>query len=340
MCYLKTLNLFLIPLCLRAQRNTLKCAIGSCISILASDPSDSVPCAAVFDLFEPVSLMALEYVVGQIKPSAISLWHCPASLFSPSIGQSFLAIINGSLSSGVVPQSFKHAVVQPLLNKPGLDPGMLANYRPISKLPFFFQKSWKKFSMLSWNPSWMSMMSWRTSSLGFKTQHSMESVLLSVFSDILLAVDSGDYVILDLLDLTVAFDTVDHNILVSQLQHLVGICGSTLDWFRSYLAGRTMCVSLGGSESRSAPLSYGVPHGSILGPLLFSLYLLPLGSILWKHGISFHCYANKNQNYVPVKKKDAFCLKPLLLCLEDIKACMSLNFLKSNPASPPSHVSS
>lgn len=63
--------------------------------------------------------------------------------------------------------------------------------------------------------------------------------------------------ILVLLDLTAAFDTVDHNILVSQLQHLVGICGSALDWFRSYLAGKTMCVSLGGSDSHSAPLSYG-----------------------------------------------------------------------------------
>uniref|UniRef100_A0A671UVC7 Reverse transcriptase domain-containing protein n=1 Tax=Sparus aurata TaxID=8175 RepID=A0A671UVC7_SPAAU len=90
-----------------------------------------------------------------------------------------------------------------------------------------------------------------------------------------------------------------------------------------------MCVRLGGSESRSAPLSYGVPQGSILGPLLFSLYLLPLGSILRKHGICFHFYADDSQIYVPLKKKNA-CLKPLLLCLEDIKAWMSLNFLKFN----------
>ena len=94
--------------------------------------------------------------------------------------------------------------------------------------------------------------------------------------------------ILVLLDLTAAFDTVDRNISVSSLQHPVGISGSALNWFRSYLEGRSMCVRLGGSESHSAPLSYGVPQGSILGPLLFSLYLLLLGSILRKHGISFH----------------------------------------------------
>ena len=173
------------------------------------------------------------------------------------------------------------------------------------------------------------MVSWRFQS-GFKTLHSTETALLRVFNDILLANDSGDYVVLVLLDLTAAFDTVDHDILVSRLQHLVGICGTALEWFRSYLADRTMCVSLGGSESRSAPLSYGIPQGSILGPLLFSLYLLPLGSILRKHGISFHCYADDSQIYVPLKKKDALSVKPLLLCLEDIKAWMSLNFLKCN----------
>ena len=94
------------------------------------------------------------------------------------------------------------------------------------------------------------------------------------------------------------------------------------------MSDRTMCVSLGGSESRSALLSYGFPQGSILGPLLFSLYLLPLGSNLRKHDISSHCYADESKIYVLLSKKDG--LKPLLLYLEDIKALMSLNFLKFN----------
>ena len=79
--------------------------------------------------------------------------------------------------------------------------------------------------------------------------------------------------VLVLLDLTAAFDTVAHNILVFRLQNLVGICGSALDWFESCLAGRPVCVSLG--ESRSAPLSYGVPQGSILGPLFFTISASP-----------------------------------------------------------------
>lgn len=105
-------------------------AARALISTSASDPSNPIPCVAVFDL---------EHVVGQIKPSSSPCDTVPTHVFKevfPSIAQSVLAIINSSLSSGVVPQSFKHAVVQPLLKKPSLDPGVLANFRPISKLPF------------------------------------------------------------------------------------------------------------------------------------------------------------------------------------------------------------
>ena len=189
----------------------------------------------------------------------------------PCIGQSVWAIINSSLLSGVVPQSFKHAVVQPLLKKPGLDRGMLVNYRPISKLPFI-SKILEKVVHAQLKSFLDEHDILEVFQSGFKTRHSTESALLRVFNDILMVVDSGDYVMLVLLDLTAALDTVDHNTLVSRLQHLVGISGGALDWFISYLEGRSMRVLLGGSESRSAPLSYGIPQGSIPR----------------KYGISFH----------------------------------------------------
>jgi len=130
-----------------------------------------------------------------------------------------------------------------------------------------------------------------------------------------------------LLDLTAAFDTVDHDILIDRLEQWVGIRGSALEWFMCH---RTFCISLCDSVSSTAPLPCGVPQGSVLGPLLFSLYLLPLGSILRKHVILFHCYADDSQIYVPLKKADSYSLKPLLNCLEDVETWMALNFLNFN----------
>uniref|UniRef100_A0A3B5PWV6 Reverse transcriptase domain-containing protein n=1 Tax=Xiphophorus maculatus TaxID=8083 RepID=A0A3B5PWV6_XIPMA len=297
-----------------------------------SDPSVLVPRSAAFDQFVPVTVSLLEDAVGHIKPSGSPRDPVPPRFFKdilPSIGQPVLAIINSSLSSGVVPASFKHAVVQPLLKKPGLDQTVLANYRPISKLPFLSKVLEKLVycqlkQFLDYNGILEVFQS------GFKTLHSTESALIRVFNDILLACDSGNHVVLILLDLTAAFDTVDHGILISRLHHVVGIGGTVLKWFRSYLEERTISVKIGDSESSAASMPYGVPQGSILGPLLFSLYLLPLGSVLRKHGISFHCYADDCQIYLPLKQKDVHSIKHLLACLGDIKAWLALNFLNFN----------
>lgn len=112
-----------------------------------SDPYVCVPCTAIFTQFELVTLSFLEDVVRLIKPGVSPRDPFPSQFFKeifPSIGQSVLEIINSSLVSGVVPANFKHAVVQPLLKKPGLDHTVLANYRPISKLPLLFKVLEKK----------------------------------------------------------------------------------------------------------------------------------------------------------------------------------------------------
>ena len=165
---------------------------------------------------------------------------------------------------------------------------------------------------------------------GFKALHSTESALLKVFNDLLLTTDAGQSAVLVLLDLSAAFDTVDHTILLSRLEHCVGIKGTALEWLRSYLSGRSFSVSLEDFTSSSVPLECGVPQGSILGPILFSLYLLPLGQIFKKHGISYHFYADDSQIYMPLRQNDTISLEPLFQCLKDIKAWMAANVLKFN----------
>lgn len=121
---------------------------------------------------------------------------------------------------------------------------------------------------------------------GFHSLYSTEITLVKVTM-----ADTGLYAILNLLDPSSAFDTVDHIVLINHLKSHVGISDS-LDWFISYLSNRFFSAMLGGSSSSHVPFFCGVPHGSILDSLLFTVYTLPLGQIMHRHNIDFHCYAD------------------------------------------------
>ena len=152
-----------------------------------------------------------------------------------------------------------------------------------------------------------------------------------------MATDSGKCSILVLLDLSVAFDTVCHSTMLLRLKEWVGVTGSALDWFKSYLTGRCFSVAAGPHVSESVPLSCGVPQGSVLGPILFALYLLPLGHIIKTFkGISYHVYADDIQLYCSFNPdcQDDFNLNFTVLneCLSAIKAWLANNFLQLNEA--------
>ena len=116
--------------------------------------------------------------------------------------------------------------------------------------------------------------------------------------------DGGSLTVLVLIDLTAAFDTVNHTILLDRLENWVGLSGTVLRWFRSYLDGREYVVRMGNLESERTTMTYGVPQGSILGPLLFNLYMLPLCHTLQHHKISYHSYADDTQIYLALSSND------------------------------------
>ena len=132
----------------------------------------------------------------------------------------------------------------------------------------------------------------------YRTAHSTETALVRVSNDILRAIDNKQSVFLVLLDMSSAFDTIDHSILLSMLNQRYAIGGTALKWFGSYLSDRTQQVRILGESSEPQPLDLGVPQGSVLGPTLFTLYSVPLAEIARRHNLSVELYADDSQLYV------------------------------------------
>ena len=220
----------------------------------------------------------------------------------------------------------------PLLKKPSLSTDDLNNFRPISNL-IFISKILEKVvasriqSHLSSNSLSSSFQS------AYRIFHSTETTLLKIHNDLILAMDRGEVTSLILLDLSAAFDTVDHSILLTRLQNWFGLDGLSLDWFSSYLSLRSQAVSINDFISAFSTLSCGVPQGSVLGPLLFTLYTTPLGSVISKNSLKYHLYADDTQLYISfTPTNSALSLETLTTTFNDILSWMNLNKLLLNPS--------
>jgi len=213
-------------------------------------------------------------------------------------------IVNKCLIEGRFPTKFKHAVVLPTLKKLNLPKEELSSYRPVSNLNFISKvvekiiqnRLLKHINSFSGLPNFQS---------AYRMFHSTETALLRVQNDLLLAIEQRKVSALTLLDLSAAFDTVDHVILAERLHSFFGLSGTALSLLSSYLSNRTQSILIGDELSSPVTLTTGVPQGSILGPLLFSLYTAPLEHLLKKKGVSFHFYADDTQIYMSFSASDS-----------------------------------
>jgi hypothetical protein len=294
-----------------------------------------VPCFEVPLLsFAPTSDQEIHKIASQLTKTC-ELDPLPAKQLKqclPPLVPVITAITNKSLAEGRVPTSLKEAIVRPLLKKPSLDQDVLQNYRPVSNLPHL-SKIVEKVVAKRLSDHLDSQNMQEPLQSAYRKLHSTETALLRVSNDVRVALDHKEGTLVVLLDLSSAFDTIDHRILLSRLSRRYELQGSALKWLEPYLQDRRQRVFISQISSEHHTLSTGVPQGSVLGPNFFSLYIQPVGEIIRRHGINFHYYADDLQLMLsfalnPEALLDA--MQRLEACIAEIREWLTRNYLKLN----------
>lgn len=287
------------------------------------------------DDFAEISQEQLSGLINKSSSASCNLDPMPTSLIKsllPTILPIIQSIVNKSLTEHKMPATLKEALVKPLIKKTSLDKEDLKNYRPVSNLPFI-GKVIEKAAIQQMNEHITTNNLYEPLQSAYTSNHSTETALLKVSDDILSALDNGKCVFMVLLDLSAAFDTIDHSVFLARMKEDYAMSGGVAGWMQSYLSNRHQSISINGTLSNKTSLDFGLPQGSAIGPFGFKLYTKPLTAIARKHNIQIHLYADDTQLYVSCDPKQSTeALDRLEACIEDIKDWMGKNFLKLNDA--------
>lgn len=305
------------------------------ISPLQADAFDGTTSSRMIS-FTPVTEDEVATIIQKSPSKSCDLDPWPTWLLKkhlPVIIHTITQLVNLSLAEKRVPDILKEALVRPTLKKPTLNPDDPQSYRPVSNLPFL-TKILERVACGQLTRYLNDNQLHHPFQSAYRARHSVETALLKVQNDIATALDKKKYVVLVMLDLSAAFDLVDHQILLQRMHTRFGFCDDTLQWTASYLNGWTQRVKIGDDISSNVTMKCGVPQGSVLGPILFSLYVCPLIDIATKHGIHTHQYADDCQLYISVQMNDPAALqdskRKIQECIGEIAEWMSANKLKLN----------
>ena len=287
--------------------------------------------AATFSSFEKVSQLTVKECILYSAPKSCELDPIPSKLLIECLDStipSLTDLFNSSLASGIFPQCFKSALVTPILKKKCLDHNDLNNYRPVSNL-CFIAKILEKLVLSQVSSYLNSHNLYNTCQSAYRPGHSTESALLKVVNDLFLSPSKSNISVIALLDFSSEFDTIDHPILVHRLHTDFGFTDTVLQWFSSYLSDRTHFVSLSSHCSAFTHVRSGVPQGSVLSPILFTIK--PLSAIIDSHSTIHHSFADDLQLQMSAPPdRISELLHSMQSCISDVKAWATSNMLKLN----------
>jgi len=286
----------------------------------------------ILSSFCSVSEDEVSKIISHSSNTFCDLDPIPTSLLKqclPALIPTLTRIINLSLSTGTFPDQFKACSVIPLLKKYNLDKEDLSNYRPISHLSFLSKLTERVVKdRLTLHLSNNNLLNLFQSA--YTKHHSTESTLLSVHDHIIKSMSQQQVTALCLLDLSAAFDTIDHSILLHRLSSWFGFNGTVISWLASYLSSRSFVVTINSTSSAQFPLRQGVPQGSVLGPLLFILYTT-LSSLISDSSVGHHLYADDTQLFISfVASKFSTNIVHLQTTIDLVSQWMSSNLLSLN----------
>ena len=286
------------------------------------------------DSFELTTCGEIEEILKDTTIKSCDLDPIPASLVKDNLDvliPVLCDLVNLSLSTGSV-EGTKSAYLTPLIKGSSLDINNLKNYRPVSNL-CFVGKIIEKVVLKRLNEHLTKNNLNIDHQSAYKKGFSTETLLIRVVNDLLIASDENKATVVMLLDLSAAFDTVDHKKLLDILRVEIGITGTAWKWFQSYLSGRCQRVKIGGFQSFEILIKFGVPQGSVLGPILFNIYIRSLYNNVQDFMFNIFGFADDHQVFKSFDLKSEYQTMTVDLpkCFQSITSWMTKHFLLLNP---------
>ena len=273
--------------------------------------------SGVLNLFTEVTATDVSRVASKCKKQLLA--ESTPDSGNDVCPDSLKEFVNQSLISGEFPTELQKFTIKPVLKQGAFDKGSFANYRPVSSPNLKCKVLEKLVAKQVCNHMELNNIREVNQSAN-KENHSAEMTLLKIHDDMSKALDDSDVVLFVKLDITAAFDLVDHNILLRLLEEKFGITGTCLTWFKSYLTQRKFTVQVGKEESGTFQVTKGVVQGSVLGPILFDMYMSPLEDIFREYNdVKYYRYVDDIVIYsVCAESRLAEALLKLNNCLNDV----------------------